>query len=137
MLYHIIIFEYPSGKLIIEHTFKEIISEEFYGTLSDFLVALRIFSQGITKKGQKLDLVQFGDMIIKLDHLEEVSIDLALVFNSNNKNIINKMVPQIKKKILEYDSLFKNWNGVNKDQFSLLKEALLNTIRKVMYSDKI
>ena len=137
MLYHIIIFEYPSGKLIIEHTFKEMISEESYATLSDFLVALKIFSQGITKEGHKLDLVQFGNLIIKLEHLEEVSIDLALVFDANHKDIINKMVPHIKEKILEYNFLFKNWNGVNKEQFFLLKDALLKTIRKIVFSMNI
>lgn len=129
-----IVFEYPSGKLIIEHTFKEIISEEAYATLSDFLVALRLFSQGLTKEGEKLDLVQFGDLIIKLDHVEEISIDLALIFNVNNKKIIKKIIPIIKDKLLEYDTLFENWDGVSKEQFSLLKEALLETIRKLIYS---
>ena len=138
MLYHLILYEYPSGKLIIEHTFEEIIRDDSYDTLSSFLVALNEFAKGlINKKQDKLDLVRFGDLIIKLDHLKEISIDLALVFDANHQKIINKLTPKIKEKILEYSSLFTQWNGVKLDEFSLLKEALLTTIRKTIYSTNI
>ena len=134
MLYHLILYEYPSGKRILEHTFEEIITNDSYDTLSSFLVALNEFAKGLIKKQDKLDLVRFGDLIIKLDHLKEISIDIALVFDANHQEIIKNLAPQIKEKILEYSSLFYEWNGVSVDEFSLLKEDLLRTIRKAMYS---
>ena len=134
MLYHLILYEYPSGKLIIEHTFEEIIKDNSYDTLSSFLVALNEFAKGLITKHEKLDLVRFGNLIIKLDHLKDISIDIALVFDANHEKIIKKLTPKIKEKILEYSSLFYEWNGVSVDEFSLLKEALLSTIRKTIYS---
>lgn len=134
MLYHLILYEYPSGKLIIEHTFEEIIRDGSYDTLSSFLVALNEFAKGLITKQEKLDLVQFGNLIIKLDHIKEISIDIALVFDADHQKIIKKLTPKIKEKILEYSSLFYEWNGVSVDEFSLLKEALLNTVRKTIYS---
>ena len=134
MLYHLILYEYPSGKLIIEHTFEEIIRDGSYDTLSSFLVALNEFAKGLITKQEKLDLVQFGNLIIKLDHIKEISIDIALVFDADHRKIIKKLTPKIKEKILEYSSLFYEWNGVSVDEFSLLKEALLNTVRKTIYS---
>ncbi len=134
MLYHLILYEYPSGKLILEHTFEEIIRDDSYNALSSFLVALNEFAKGLIIKQEKLDLVRFGDLIIKLDHLKDISIDIALVFDANHQKIIKKLTPKIKEKILEYSSLFYEWNGVSLDEFSLLKEALLSTIRKVIYS---
>jgi hypothetical protein len=133
MLYHLILYEYPSGKPIIEHTFKEIIKDEAFKTLSSFLVSLKLFAQELIKKKDKLDFVKFGDLIIRLEHISEISIDLALVFDSDNKKIMTEMVPKIKELILEYETLFMNWNGVDVNQFSLLKEALLKSVREVIY----
>lgn len=134
MLYHLFLYEYPSGKRILEHTFKEIIKDDIYDTLSSFLVALNEFAKGLITKQDKLDLVQFGNFIIKLDHLKDISIDIALVFDANHQKIIKKLTPKIKEKILEYSALFYEWNAVSLDKFSLLKEALLSMIRKTIYS---
>ena len=134
MLYHLILYEYPSGKRILEHTFKEIIKDDSYDTLSSFLVALNEFAKSLIIKHDKLDLVRFGNLIIKLDHLKDISIDIALVFDANHQKIIKKLTPKIKEKILEYSSLFTEWNGVSLDKFCLLKEALLTTVRKAIYS---
>jgi len=137
MLYHLILYEFPSGKLIIEHTFKEIIKDETYETLSSFLVAINQFVKGFLADHDKLNLLSFGNLIIKMEHMEEVSLDLALVFDANHQKKIKKLVPKIKKKILEYSSLFLEWNGVNVDKFSLLKEALLNTVRKFIFNTEM
>ena len=137
MLYHLIIYEYPSGKLILEHTFKEIIKDETYETLSSFLAALNQFAKGLLDKQDRLDLVRFGNLIIKMDHLKDVSLDLALVFDADNHKIIKKLGPKIIKKILEYSSLFTEWNGVSMDDFSLLKEALLNMVRKFIFKTEM
>jgi len=134
MLYHLILYEYPSGKRILEHTFKEIIKEDSYDTLSSFLVALNEFAKGLITKQDKLDLIRFGNLIIKLDHLKDISIDIALVFDAKYRKIIKKITPKIKEKIMEYSFLFIEWNGVSVDGFSLLKEALLTTVRKAIYS---
>jgi len=134
MLYHLILYEYPSGKRILEHTFKEIIKEDSYDTLSSFLVALNEFAKGLITKQDKLDLIRFGNLIIKLDHLKDISIDIALVFDAKYRKIIKKITPKIKEKIMEYSFLFTEWNGVSVDGFSLLKEALLTTVRKAIYS---
>ncbi|MFX1340299.1 MAG: hypothetical protein ACFFDK_16945 [Promethearchaeota archaeon] len=134
MLYHLILYEYPSGKRILEHTFKEIIKDDSYATLSSFLVALNEFAKGLITKQDKLDLVRFGNLIIKLDHLKDISIDIALIFDANYQKIIKDLTPKIKEKIMEYSSLFYEWNGVSVDKFSLLKEALLTTVRKAIYS---
>ncbi|TFG30181.1 MAG: hypothetical protein EU532_01715 [Promethearchaeota archaeon] len=137
MLYHLILYEYPSGKLILEHTFKEIIKDETYETFSSFLAALNQFAKGLLDKQDKLDLVRFGNLIIKMDHLKDVSLDLALVFDANHQKIIKKIGPKIIKKILEYSSLFTEWNGVSMDDFSLLKEALLNMVRKFIFKTEM
>ena len=137
MLYHLILYEYPSGKLILEHTFKEIIKDETYVTFSSFLAALNQFAKGLLNKQDKLDLVRFGNLIIKMDHLKDVSLDLALVFDANHQKIIKKLGPKIIKKILEYSSLFTEWNGVSMDDFSLLKEALLNMLRKFIFKTEM
>ena len=137
MLYHLILYEFPSGKLIIEHTFKEIIKDDTYETLSSFLVAINQFVKGFLTEQDKLNLLSIGNLIIKMEHMKEVSLDLALVFDANHQKKIKKLVPKIKKKILEYSSLFLEWNGVNVDKFSLLKEALLNTVRKFIFNTEM
>jgi len=138
VIYHILLFQLNSGKLILDIVFKEIIGENVLFT--GFISALKSFGIDILKnKPKTLNLIKFDNLTIKFYAISELDIDLVILFDPDPEyyKIINELMPKIKNLVFEYKSLFTEWNGVDLSEFKILGDPILNLIRKSIFAEAI
>lgn len=138
VIYHIILYETNSGKLILDIVFKEIIGEDTLFT--GFISALKSFGADILKNQPKnINMIRFDNLIIKIFTITELNIDIVILFDPEPEHykIVNEILPKIKTIIFEYETLFTEWNGMNLSEFQILAEPILNLIRNSIFAEAI
>lgn len=139
MIYHIILYETNSGKLILDIVFKEIIGTDS-SLFTGFISALKSFGADILKNQPKnINMIRFDNLIIKIFTITELNIDIVILFDPEPEHykIVNEILPKIKTIIFEYETLFTEWNGMNLSEFQILAEPILNLIRTSIFAEAI
>ncbi len=106
VIYHIILYETNSGKLILDIVFKEIIGED--SLFTGFISALKSFGADILKNQPKnINMIRFDNLIIKIFTIKELNIDIVILFDPEPEHykIVNEILPKIKTIIFEYETL--------------------------------
>ena len=98
---------------------------------------LKIFSENIMKNRNEFNSARFGNLIIKIDNIEDLFLDIIFVCDLDYSEQLPKLFKIIKDLILEHQFLFIVWDGIKMSDFSLLEESLLKQNEILAESNRV
>ena len=135
MIYHLILYEFSSGKGIFETSFKnnednDIHLDHFSGfffSINKFMTSVMF---NIARKIQKIELDNF--IIIFTPIIFESEFDLITVFDKTDFSLIDSMISEIKNVIYGFPDIFNKWDGCSLTDFKIVKYALKEKINSII-----
>ncbi len=136
MIYHVLLYEYPSGKLFLDIVFKKMIKED--DLFAGFISALKIFGTNLLQKSVKnINQIKFDNLHLDIFPLENIGVDVVIISDSEHQDVVSLIIDKITNIIFEYKSLFLNWGGITTSEFRILEEPIIQVIRKTIFSKSI
>ena len=108
MIYHVILYEFPSGKTILNiHINPGVIKDEKIDLMCGFFTALTHFSLEMFENNTEvLNSIQFLNHSIRFVPIREIQCNMLIVFDEHEKLRINDFTHKITNLILQYKELF-------------------------------
>ncbi len=110
MIYHIILYDFPSGKTLLNiHIEPPVIKEEKIDIIGAFFTAITHFALQLFENNTELmDYIQFLNYSIRFVSIKEIYCDMLIVYDENEKLNINNISNHLIKIILKHKKLFIN-----------------------------
>lgn len=136
MIYHVLLYEYPAGKLLLDIVFKKMIKEDDLFTA--FVSALKIFGTSLLQKAVKnIKRIKFDNLHLDIFPLKKIGVDVIIIYDPKHQRVVSSIIDKITDIIFEYKSLFLNWDGITTSEFRILEEPIKHVIRQTIFSKTI
>jgi len=136
MIYHILIYRYPSRILLLGVIFKKIIKED--DIFSGFLSAIKSFATILLKnRPDTIQQIKFDSLYLDILPIKNLGVDVVILSDPVHQEVIRIVIENIEKIIYDHKSLFEECLKGSYSRLQILKEPILQVIRKTIYSKAI